>query len=290
VTAAITATDDHRCLLAENPRWLQDEQLLQHVDITRREVHRLDPRTGERHATAVDGDVGFAVPRERGGSVQGIEHAIVLVAADGARTVLAEVEADRAENRLNDGQCDPAGRLWAGTLSRVRTPRTAALYRVDTDGAVTAQRTGLTLANGTGWSPDGATMYFIDSTEQRVDAFEYDVRDGTLGVRRALAVVGPADGLPDGLAVDAEGGVWVALFGGGAIRRYAPDGSLTAVLGLPTSNVTSMAFGGPGLDRLYITTARHRLTEAQLRDQPLAGAILQVDVGVAGLPGRCFGG
>jgi sugar lactone lactonase YvrE len=288
--SAVTAVDGHRCLLAENPRWLADRQVLQHVDITGRELHRLDPVSGERSVEAVDGDLGFAVVREGGGSVRGIERELVAVAADGERRVLAAVEPDATDNRFNDGQCDGAGRLWTGTLSRIRERGTAALYRVDPDGSVTAVRERLTLANGTGWSPEGDTMYFIDSTEQRVDAFDYDVRDGTLGARRVLAEVAPADGLPDGLAVDAEGGVWVALFGGGVIRRYARDGALTEVVALPTSNVTSLAFGGPALDRLYLTTARHRLTATQLQAQPLAGAILQLDPGVRGLPDRPFAG
>jgi sugar lactone lactonase YvrE len=288
--STVTAVDRHRCLLAENPRWLADRQLLQHVDITGRELHRLDPVSGERRIETVDGDLGFAVVREAGGTVRGIERRLVAVSADGERRVLAEVEPEATDNRFNDGQCDGAGRLWTGTLSRDRTPGAAALYRVDPDGGVTAVRERLTLANGTGWSPEGDTMYFIDSTEQRIDAFDYDIRDGTLGERRVLASVEAVDGLPDGLAVDAEGGVWVALFGGGALRRYARDGALTDVIALPTSNVTSLAFGGPALDRLYITTARHRLTDAQLRAQPLAGAILQFDPGVRGLPDRRFAG
>jgi sugar lactone lactonase YvrE len=133
-------------------------------------------------------------------------------------------------------------------------------------------------------------MYFIDSTTQRIDAFEFDLAAGELGARREFARVDPDDGLPDGLAVDAEGGVWVCLFGGGQLRRYNAGGRLTEVVELPVSNPTSPAFGGPGLGVIYVTSARHRLTPQQLEREPLAGALLAVRPGVTGLPAARFGG
>jgi sugar lactone lactonase YvrE len=133
-------------------------------------------------------------------------------------------------------------------------------------------------------------MYFIDSTTQRVDVFDFDARTGAVADRRTFAEIDVADGLPDGMTVDAEGGVWVCLFGGGALRRYGDDGKLDAVFSLPVTNPTSAAFGGPDLSTLYVTSAWHRLSEAQLAAEPLAGAVFAIEPGVAGLPGNRFAG
>ena len=145
-----------------------------------------------------------------------------------------------------------------------------------------------TISNGIGWSLDGTTMYYIDSITQQVAAFAYDLDSAEVGERQLFAEIDATDGLPDGLAVDAEGGVWVCLFGGGRLRRYAPDGSLDREIVLPLTNPTCPGFGGTDLRTLYVTTARHRLSEEQLAREPLAGALLQLDVGVAGLPANRF--
>lgn len=277
--------------LGEGPHWDPGTGRLLRVDIEAGRVWRLDPATGEASMLDVGVPVGFAIPRARGGLVLGLEHAIVVLdAQDRQEAVLCGVEPEMAGNRVNDGKVDARGRLWFGTLSRDRTPGTAALYRLEPDGALARVLDGLTIANGTGWSPRGDELYFIDSTTQRIDVFAYDEADGTLSDRRPFAAVDAADGLPDGLTVDAEGGVWVALFGGGALRRYAPDGTLERVVAIPTSNPTSVAFGGPGLETLYVTTARRRLEPAQLAAQPLAGALLSLVPGVRGRPAHPFGG
>jgi sugar lactone lactonase YvrE len=201
---------------------------------------------------------------------------------------LAVVEEGHDDNRFNDCKCDPQGRLWAGTMSRTRTPGVAALYRLDAGGRLERVIAGTTISNGLAWSPSGDAMYFIDSTTQRIDAFDFDGATGGVADRRTLAEIDRDDGLPDGMTVDAEGGIWVCLFGGAAIRRYSPSGALEAAIELPTTNPTSPVFGGPDLRTLYITTARHRLTEAQLTGEPLAGALLTLDPGVQGLPGNRF--
>jgi sugar lactone lactonase YvrE len=191
--------------------------------------------------------------------------------------------------RLNDCRCDPAGRLWAGTMSRERRPGTAALYRLGPGGLERAIG-GTTISNGLGWSPDGRSMYFIDSPTQRIDVLDYDVATGRAADRRPLVTIPEEDGLPDGLTVDAEGGIWVALFGGGAVRRYAPDGGLDAHVALPASHPTCPAFGGDDLRTLFVTTSRHRLTPAERAAQPLAGAVLGLRPGPAGRPGTPFAG
>jgi sugar lactone lactonase YvrE len=260
------------------------------VDILAGAVHEWRPATGEVATLAVGGEVGAAVPRAGGGLVLAVGHELVLQAPDGHRRVVAAVEQDVPGNRFNDCRADPQGRLWAGTMSRTRAPGTAALYVLAPDGRLAAAISGTTISNGLGWSADGTRMYFIDSTTQRIDVLDFDGATGGIARRRPFALVDPADGLPDGLAVDAEDGVWVCLFGGAAVRRYDAGGRLDAVVPLPVTNPTCPAFGGEDLRTLYVTSARHRLTPEQLAAEPLAGALLALDPGVAGLPVHRFAG
>jgi sugar lactone lactonase YvrE len=260
------------------------------VDITGGVVHCWKPQTDEQADLAFDGELSAAVPRAGGGLVLAIDHSLVLYDEGGGTQSVATVEEDRADNRFNDCRCDPHGRLWAGTMSKQREPGAAALYRLDADGSLRQMVSGTTISNGLGWSLAGDAMYFIDSTTQRIDVFDFDPASGSLSERRALVAIDPADGLPDGLTVDAEGGIWVALFGGGCVRRYTADGVLDAVIELPTSNPTCPAFGGPDLDTLYVTSAQHRLTPEQLRMQPLAGALFALRPGVRGRPAFMFAG
>jgi len=276
--------------LGEGPHWDHVAEELLRVDITNGRVHAWRPATGATWSLSLEGDVSAVVPRKRGGHVLAVGHEIVLRDADGTLRPLVGVERELDDNRFNDCRCDARGRLWAGTMSRSRTPGTAALYRVDPDGACARVLDGTTISNGIGWSPDGERMYFIDSTTQRIDVLDFDADTGTIANRCTLIEIDPRDGLPDGLTVDAEGGIWVALFGGGALRRYDADGTLVAAIPLPATNPTCPAFGGPQLDTLYVTSARHRLTPDQLAAEPLAGALLELDPGVRGLPAHRFGG
>jgi sugar lactone lactonase YvrE len=172
----------------------------------------------------------------------------------------------------------------------VRAPGAAALYRVDPGGEIAVALDGIGISNGLDWSLDGATLYYVDSLTQRVDAIEFDAGAGRLGERRPLIRIAPEDGLPDGLAVDCEGGIWLALFGGAAIRRYTPAGELEREVALPVTNPTSLAFGGAALDELYVTSARHRLAPEQLAREPLAGSLLRLRPGVAGRAAHAFAG
>jgi sugar lactone lactonase YvrE len=279
----IEIVTEGRDLLGECPVWLPRLGLLQRVDITASAIVRLDVETGreERHAT--DAHAGFALPAPGGGLVAGVGRRLIRLAAPGAPAeVIAAVEPGLAANRFNDAAFDPAGRLWAGTMSTVRAPGAAALYRVSADGAVEPAIRGVTISNGLDWNRDFSLLYYVDSTTQQIDAIAFDLDRGRLGARRRFATVDPAHGLPDGLTVDAEGGVWLALFGGGAVRRYLPDGSLDAEIRLPVTNPTSLAFGGADLDELYVTSAKHRLTPERLAREPLAGSVLRLRPGVRG--------
>lgn len=279
-------------MLGEGPTWDAATSTLMRCDITAGRVHRVRPGAPPIQNEVIDfGDVvSFAVPRRAGGFLAGVRHEIVSVAPDGTRSTIAAVETDRDDNRFNDAKCDPAGRLWAGTMSMVREPQSAALYRLEAGGEPMKVLDGLVIANGLDWSADGKLMYFIDSPTQRIDIMDFDLSEGWPVDRRPFVEIDPADGLPDGLTVDAEGGVWVALFGGGQVCRYDADGRLDAVVQLPTSNCTCPVFGGPELDELYITTARHRLDADQLAAQPLAGAVFRVQPGIRGRPAWTFAG
>lgn len=278
------------CDLGEGAWWDGERGRLLFVDIKQGRQYSWSEADGPRREREFDGQVGFAIPRRDGGLVAGVDRRLELIEPDGTRRTLATVEEDRPGNRFNDAKCDPAGRLWAGTMSLEREPGAAALYRLEPGGRPEPAVADLTISNGLGWSPDARTMYLIDSTTQAIDAFDFDLAAGTLGRRRRFAEVDPEDGLPDGLAVDATGGVWVALFGGGEVRRFDPRGSLDRRVTLPTSNCTCPGFGGGGLRDLFVTTARHRLDPERLAAQPLAGAVLRTRSLVPGLPLTPFGG
>lgn len=279
--------NDH---LGEGPHWDQRNQELIRVDITSGFVHRWDPATDRQVTLRVGAPVSFAIPCEHGGLVVGGKDAVRVVGDNFRELVLAKLDTPASDIRFNDAKCDQRGRLWAGTMSTTRRAGAAALYRLEPGGELEPVIEGTTISNGIGWSPAGDCMYFIDSTTQRIDAFDFDLSTGEINARRTFVAIERADGLPDGLAVDREGGVWVCLFGGRVVRRYGRDGELTAQVQLPVSNPTCPVFAGHDLGTVYVTTARHRLTGEQLVTQPLAGAVFAVEPGVSGLSGHRFAG
>jgi len=275
--------------LGEGPRWDAATQTLLWVDIPAKLVQRYDPATGTNTTQQVADIVSLALPRRRGGVVIGLPDGLHLL--EGERSpILAAIEPEQAGTRTNDGACDAAGRLWVGTMPFDERSPVAGLYRVEADLSVTRVLTRTTISNGLGWSPSGTSFYFVDSPTCRIDVFDFDPATGALENRRPLAAVEVEGAVPDGLNVDAEGGVWVALHGGWGLRRYSPDGELIAEAGLPIAKITSCCFGGPDLRDLYVTTRREGLSAAEVAAQPLAGALLRLDVGVAGLPTHAFAG
>ena len=188
--------------------------------------------------------------------------------------------------RMNEGGCDPDGRFYCGSMAYDQQLGAGALYRLDPDGSVRVVLEHVTVSNGLEWSPDNSFAYYNDTATHRIDVFDYD-RDSGLTGRRAFAVVPAEVGRPDGLTVDEQGGVWVALSGGGAVWRYTPDGVLDGVIELPTRKVTVCTFGGPHLDQLFITTSREGLEPGM---DPLAGSLFRAVVGVTGRPVREFAG
>lgn len=268
--------------LGEGPCWDAEAGALYWTDIPACRVHRL-AADGTTTSWDVGQEAGAVVPRACGGLVLAARDGfLALDPATGTLDTLAEVEPDLPGNRMNDGACDRAGRFFAGTMAADECPGAGALYMLAPDRRVTRVLTGVGISNGIGWSPDERRMYYIDSLAYRVDLFDYDPGTGAVSGRRTFASLGGGEVLPDGLAVDSEGGVWVALWGGGQLRRYAPDGSLTATVPVPAANVTSCAFGGPDLRTLYLTTA------AGPGESP--GALFAGRAAVAGLPASPFRG
>ena len=282
---------DAGATLGEGPVWDEDQQRLLWVDILPGLVHRFDPATGNDVVFGVGKPVGSASLRRGGGLVLAVEDGFALLDPGWQRLdQVAVIEHPGPRARFNEGKCDPAGRFLAGTMAYDETAGAGSVYRLDPDFKVTKLLDGVTISNGMAWSADGATMYYIDTPTRGIDAFHYDIETGRLANRRRVVDVPAAAGLPDGMTIDADGSLWVALWGGSAVHRYAPDGRLDATLSFPATNITCPAFGGPGFDLLYVTSARDGLDEQQLAAQPHAGAVFTVDAGARGLPTLRFAG
>jgi sugar lactone lactonase YvrE len=231
------------------------------------------------------GTIAAAVrPRAGGGAVIAVERGFALEDPDGTVTALDPVWDDDSV-RMNEGGCDPDGRFWCGSMAYDKRAGAAALYRLDPDGSTHRVLEGVTISNGLEWSPDGSLAYYDDTATGRVDVFDYDPAAGLTGRRPFVELTGGER--PDGLTVDSEGGVWVALNGSGVVRRYRPDGVPDEVVELPTAQVTACTFGGPGLDQLFITTSREGMAPDE---DPVAGSLFRADVGLRGLPVREFAG
>jgi sugar lactone lactonase YvrE len=272
-------------ILGEAPAWCPKEQVVYWVDIEGRTILRFDPVTGDRRVFAQDYQFGCIVKRADGGFIAGIDAGLLYLDSDlKSPHVFATPEAEFPNNRFNDGKCDRRGRFWVGSTDMNETEPNGALYRVNGTGDVLRMLPGVIVSNGLGWSPDDKIMYFTDSGHGAIYALDFDADSGEIDNRREFARVASADGMPDGLAVDAQGFIWSAHWGGWRITRYDPDGRIDRIIDLPVPQVTSLAFGGDSLDRMFVTTARLGLTEGQLKEAPLSGGLFMIDAGVAGLP------
>jgi sugar lactone lactonase YvrE len=271
-------------ILGEGPVWDVQEQAFYWLDIRGCLVRRYDWSSGRTQSWTLPEMVGSLAIRERGGLLLAMRSSIAFFdPATGALERVAAPEAGRENMRFNDGKCDRQGRFWSGTMNDLVREPSGTLYRLDPQRGCVAQFNGLRTPNSLAWSPDGRIMYFADSRSQVIHAYPYEPATGELGAPRVFHTVEPP-AIPDGATVDAEGFVWSALYGGSRVVRIAPDGRVDRTIELPVEQPTSCQFAGPNLDVLFITTARQRLTQEQLAQQPLAGALLAADVGVRGLP------
>ena len=279
-TPQVTAWSLQPGLLSEGPRWHEERQELLWVDILGCAFHRatLTPagRPDQVRTMSLDRHVGAVAPVTGGGYVLAAGQGFLFVDGAGSVRELAQPEAGHPQVRMNDGACDPQGRFWAGTMAYDESPGAGTLYRLELDGSCTTVLTGLTISNGVGWSPDCNTMYLSDSGAGLVEAFDFDGATGAIGGRRTLVRIDQSGVAPDGLTVDEEGDIWVGLFGGWAVNRYGPDGSLRGAVRVPAAQATSCAFGGGDHRILFVTTGRERLKAAELEHQPHAGRVFSV--------------
>lgn len=280
-----------QAVLGEGLRWDARREEILALDILagrvyRGRVHDDGDLTRVRDYT-LQGTVGAIVPVQGDeGWVLAAGRGFVFLSPNGDVTPILEVSPEGT--RMNDGACDPQGRLWAGTLADDFRPGGGALYRLDRDGHVELMLKDLTISNGLGWSPDGGTMYVVDSGPGVIHAFTFHSHTGTISDGRVLVTVAKDTGTPDGLTVDTEGDIWVAIYGGGRVHRYYPDGVLRETLHLPAAQSTSCAFAGADLSRLYVTTATEGWTDEQRRAQPSAGLVYRFDTEARGKPAEAM--
>ncbi len=277
--------------LGEGSLWNPATERLYWVDIEGRALHVFDPATGADRCYPTGKRIGTVVPKRNGNALVALQTGIhELDLGTGQLTRLADPVTDE-HLRFNDGKCDPAGRFWVGTFDMLLRPHVGTLYRFDADGSTHIMLRHITNSNGIAWSLDRATMYYIDTPTLMVQAFDYDNATGAIANPRIVIRFPEGIGWPDGMTIDAEGKLWVALWGGGAVQRYDPaTGALLAVVQVSAPFTSSCAFGGSDLRTLYITSARGGLSPQQLQEFPLSGDVFAVEPGVRGVPACFFGG
>ncbi|HEY5411917.1 MAG TPA: SMP-30/gluconolactonase/LRE family protein [Caulobacteraceae bacterium] len=279
---------DVKTTIGESPLWCAAERALYWVDIKRPALYRFEPSGGAYRTWALTSDVGgFALLKCRPGALVALRYGLHhLDFATGALALLAQSPFDPTLFRFNEGACDVNGRFWIGVMFDPLEPsgrkEKGLLHSYTLNGGLRAESDLSDLHNGMAWSSDGRTFYLSHSYERRIFAHNYDPEAGLMEKGGLLATLPEALGIPDGAAVDAEGGYWTACHGGGRLRRFHPDGSVDRDVMLPVSQPTMCAFGGENLDELYVTSARDKLSAGQLKEEPLAGAILRLRPGERG--------
>lgn len=279
-------------VLGEIPLWHGIEQRLYWVDLLTPALHCLDPKTGNvQTVTPPEKLGGYAIRRSGGFVVAGRSGVFGWDPAAGHTFPFGSPEADRPRNIMNDGRCDRAGRFLFGSMDRMVDGPHGRLWSLDAGRGIALLQDGdILVPNALCWSPDGDTLYFGDSRHERIFSYRYDAADGRISERRLFADTSSLPGVLDGSSIDAEGFMWHARFGGGAIVRFDPDGRVEQVIDLPLTQPTHLTFGGPDLRTLYVTTARFRLPQGQLERTPDAGSVLALDVGVSGLEEAFYAG
>ena len=272
-------------VLGESALWSADEQSVYWIDGVAAEIHRWEPVAG-RHSelkVPLDSTIGMiAATSERSTLVLSHARGLALVNVDTLQlTHLADPERGRADIGYNDAKVDPSGRLWAGTFDVNETEPRGCLWLLENGASPQLMETGMAVVNGPAFSPDGQTVYVSDSVARRILAFDLE-RDRPRN-RRVLVEFAREDGLPDGLAVDAEGCIWCAHWDGGKVTRFSPDGRRMLAVAVPAPRVTSVAFGGASRDTLFVTTARYGLSAADLASYPASGALFGIQAPVRGL-------
>jgi sugar lactone lactonase YvrE len=287
----ITCIVQHQNILGEGACWSHGDARLYWVDIKSRTIEWVDPSTGADGIYDLDHTVTAIATRLHGGLLLATAAGFATFdPASGQVDLAHHPEPDLPWNRSNDGHTDPTGRFWLGTMDDNETARSGAIYKLEPDWTCSRVKDGLGIPNTLACSPDGKTFYVAESKDQTLYAYELDLPSGALGRRRHFASVHGAGRTPDGSAVDAEGGLWNAEWGGGRVVRYAPDGTVDRTVPLPISQPTSCAFGGRNFSTLYVTSARIGLPPETLAREPLAGSVFSIETGIQGLALSPFGG
>ncbi len=279
-----------KATLGEGAVWHPLEEVLYWVDITGEKLHRYDPVKKENKSYPMGSMIGTVVPAVGGFSVLvALETGIHGMSSGGVLHKLTDFPKEMENNRFNDGKCDPAGRFWVGTMNKKGAKNAGNLYVFDGQ-QLTVKQSEVTVSNGIVWSADKKTMYYIDTPEYAVFAYDYNVSTGEISNRRVAVQVPKELGAPDGMTIDAEGMLWVAHWGGSAVIQWNPKtGDKLRVIDVPAPHVTSCAFGGADLKTLFITTAREGLSDEQLQKYPLSGSLFQIVIDVQGRPSEIFG-
>lgn len=277
--------------LGEGPIWNHNTGELFWVDIDGELLNIYNPDTKVNRSLGVPSRIGTVVPSGVNEAIIALEDGMYTINTEtGKVSLFSGLEADISENRFNDGKCDPQGRLWVGSMKLKNEGAPANLYMIDHDGRATIKIENVSISNGIIWSFDQKTMYYVDSPTRKVRAFDFDISNGNISNERVLVELSEADGFPDGIAIDEEGMLWVALWGGCAVARFdSKTGNLISKIEVPAKNVTACAFGGEDLATLYITSASVEMSEEEHAKFPDAGSVFSIKPGVKGVRSSFFG-
>jgi sugar lactone lactonase YvrE len=277
---------DARATLGESPAWDAKTQTLYWVDILERHVY-----AGAKRIAQLDETIGCLAPRKGGGLILTQGRGIRLMQPD-MKTVrrLVSPRGEAKHTRFNDGKCDPRGRFLAGTMDLAEKDDSGALYSLSANGQISRLLKHVTISNGLAWAPDGKTLYFIDTPTRKVMAFDYDLDTGAIMNGRVIIRFEKSFGSPDGMTSDTDGNLWIAMWGGGRVSQWKPDGTLLAQFGVEAVNVTACVFGGPAMNELFITTALAGTEPAAFRKFPHAGGVFRMETRVTGMPTYEYGG
>ena len=278
------------CALGEGSLWDEQGQVLYWIDIVQNKVFRFDPKNGSNLAFDVGENVGTVVVTINDKLLVALRTGFAWLNPETGRlTRITDPESDKPHTRFNDGKCDPRGRFWAGTMVENSSKGDGALYCLDTDLTVTRKLTGVSCSNGLVWSRDSRRLFYIDTPTRQIQCFDYDPETASLSSPRTVVEIPAEAGAPDGMTIDEDDGLWVALFGGSKVVRYdSSSGEANFEISVAAPNVTSCAFGGPEMRELYITTARVGLNREERERYPLAGSLFSADVPFRGLPAQRF--
>ena len=286
----VKVTFEIKSKLGEGAFWDHLHQRLYWVDIEGKKVHIFHPETGKNTSFETPSRVGTVVPKNSQEAVIALEDGIyILNTSSGSIALLSDVEKDMTYNRFNDGKCDPNGNLWVGSMHLDQSAPKANLYKVAPNGQATKMLDSVTISNGIVWTADKKTMYYIDTPTGHIRAFDFDHKNSSISNERIAVVIPESLGFGDGMTIDKEDKLWVALWNGNAVARFDPlTGNLLEKIEVQAHNVTSCSFGGKNFDTLYITTSSLDMNEEEIRKYPLAGSLFEVKPGVKGVAGNFF--